>query len=270
MDDSSTIWTNSEERPGAQSIERCLRILESIAEQPRSAAALSADLGISRPTVIRIAKVLQAHRYVVQDPTGSYRIGTRPLELAAQWNAQTGLVSVVRPHLAALVDQFRETAYVCVRDGLHSLCVGGLESPRGVRFSLSIGSRTPLHAGGFNKLLLAHSPAEVIATVLAGPLPRFTERTRTDAAALQADLEEIRGQGFADTCGEMDEGVVSIAAPVFDAGGEVIAALGLAGPETRADADARVEIRRRVMDAAHAVSVTLGHSQEGRASAAGR
>jgi IclR family acetate operon transcriptional repressor len=65
--------------------------------------------------------------------------------------------------------------------------------------------------------------------VLSGPLERRTERTLTDPAAVRAEAESIRGRGYATEDGELQDGVRAVAAPVFSAGGEAVAALGVSG-----------------------------------------
>lgn len=236
--------------PGARSLERALSILDAVAEQPARVPDVASRLQIPRPTVIRMLGVLERRRYVTRAPDGTYGLGTRPLELTARWNEQIGLTRLVSDALDGLVARYQETAFVCVRDGTESLCIAGRESGRAVRFGLSIGARTALHAGAFSKVLLANAPARVIDEVIAAGLTRFTARTITEGPLLLENLAQIRRDGFAETNGEADEGVTGLAAAIATADGEALA-IGVALPTHRAGPDVKRAIRRSLIDAAH-------------------
>jgi DNA-binding IclR family transcriptional regulator len=238
--------------PGAQSLERALAILNAVAEQPGRPPQLAARLEIPRPTVIRILRVLERHRYVARG-NGAYVLGTRALELSARWNEQVGVVRLVSPALDELVAHFQETAFVCIRDGTESLCIAGRESSRAVRFGLSIGARTALYAGAFSKVLLAYAPPHVVDEVIAHGLERLTARTITDPAQLRANLRKIRRERFAETNGEADDGVTGLAAAIPTADGEAIA-IGVALPTLRAHADVKKEIRATLVDMARGLA----------------
>jgi IclR family transcriptional regulator, acetate operon repressor len=105
-----------------------------------------------------------------------------------------GLPSLCQDELDRLANTFCESAYLCIRDGLQGLCVAGVESSRAVRFSLSIGARTQLHAGAINEVLLAHSPAWVVEALLAKGLPQLTSKTIVSREVLEHRLAEIRAR----------------------------------------------------------------------------
>jgi IclR family KDG regulon transcriptional repressor len=243
--------------PGGQSLDRALRILAAVASGPARAPELATALQIPRPTVIRMLAVLKHHRLVARMEDGTYSLGTWPVELAARWHEQVGLSLLVAAPLETLVTRFQETAFVCVRDGNESLCIAGRESGRAVRFGLSIGARTALHAGAFSKVLLAHAPPDVIDEVIAAGLPRFTPRTITDEAVLRSGLAKVRRDGFAESNAEADPGVVGLAAAIRAAGGETVA-IGVALPTTRADASVKREIRTVLLDMAQELSQWVG------------
>jgi DNA-binding IclR family transcriptional regulator len=256
----STSW---KEGSGTRSIERFLRVLHAIADEPQGAAELSRKLDLPRPTLARFTSLLEKHRYVTRTEGGLYRLGTRPIELSARWREQTRLPELCDPYLRALVNRFQETARVCVRDGLESLCVSGLESPRAIRFSLTLGARTALHAGGFNKTLLTFAPQSVIDAVLSAPLIAFTRSTITDPQILAEELETIRRRGYGESHGEMDEGVFAVAAPIRDASGAVEAVIGVAGVDSRLTPALLKALREEAIAAAGSISAELGARNEG-------
>lgn len=249
------MWTR---RSGTQAIERGFKLLDLIAEEPQTQKQLVETAGLTRPTVARLLSALEANRMIARDRSGLYRLGTRPLELAARWHSEARWPELMEPYLQRLVGAFRETAYLCIRDGPTSLCVAGLESPRAVRCSLRIGARTALHAGGLNKTLLAFASQSVVDAVSSRPLERFTANTITDKQRLLSELEVIRNDGYGQSEGEMDEGVRSIGAPLRSATGEVVAAIGVAVPSIRLnDAEVPVVATEIIQTAAEASS-TLG------------
>jgi DNA-binding IclR family transcriptional regulator len=256
MDDTSTTWNT---RPtGTRAIERCFAVLDAVTERPTTAGKLSQLLELPRPTVTRLLRVLERHGFVAADENGVYKLGTRPVELAAVWRTQTGPALIAEPYLRQLSDRCGESAYLCVREGFDSVWIAGFESTRAVRFSVPIGQRIgSLHAGGFHKTLLAFAPKSIIDSVLSGPLPKFTENTIVDPEVLAQELERIRVNGLGESLGEVDEGVWSIAAPIRDAVG-VVGAAGVGIPEGRASDESLQAIRRYVIETAALISQALG------------
>jgi len=96
---------------------------------------------------------------------------------------------------------------------------------------------------------------------LAGPLERFTERTVVGREALGREIEAVRAQGWARAAGEREPHLNAIAAPVFGAGGELAAILGVQGPDTRFDAAAQEAAAPAVREQALALSRSLGYDE---------
>jgi DNA-binding IclR family transcriptional regulator len=122
------------------------------------------------------------------------------------------------------------TSYLCVRADQVAMCVESVESPEGLISRLGVGRTLPLHAGAAAKILLAHLPEAGQREVLASKLVRFTPFTVTDRKQLRRELGRIRTHGYAYTSQEVDPGSHAVAAPVSDFSGQVVAALGIAGP----------------------------------------
>jgi len=140
------------------------------------------------------------------------------------------------PLLQELVEISGETANLAVKEGNRAVYVAQAQPMRMLRMLAEPGNRVPLHCTGCGKVLLASQPASVIASIIAETgLPKYTDTTITDPAQLQQELEMIRQQGYAIDNGEQEEGVRCLAVPVYDSKGRGIAAVSIAGPDSRLD-----------------------------------
>jgi DNA-binding IclR family transcriptional regulator len=90
-------------------------------------------------------------------------------------------------------------------------------------------------------------------------LESFTESTVVSRADLEAELQTVRERGWASVCEELELGLNAIGAPIYDASGEVVAALSVSGPSYRLGADAFEDIAKRTIAAAESISRRLGH-----------
>jgi IclR family KDG regulon transcriptional repressor len=117
-----------------------------------------------------------------------------------------------------------------------------------------------VHAGGGPKVLLAFAPPAVQRAVLEGPLPGFTPTSITDPAALAHALDDIRRKGWTLSIAELDDAAFSVAAPVRDYSGDVIAALTVTGPMSRLNAARELSHRQALLAAASGLSADLGYS----------
>ena len=118
-----------------------------------------------------------------------------------------------------------------------------------------LGRPVPLHCAALGKVLLAHAAA-----ALPGKrLERLTPQTITSRAALDAELAAVRTNGYAVTDGELEPGLVAVAAPVYRDGGVVVAALSVSGPATRLTPQRQAEVAAACVAEANGLSAVLGH-----------
>ena len=120
-----------------------------------------------------------------------------------------------------------------MRDGETIHYVDQVGSPNPVSVRDWTGSRIPLHAVSSGQVLLAHAPPTFVQRYLGRPMEPFTARTLVTADALLERMRAIRRDGYTWALEEFDEGISSVAAPVADASGEVVAAVHLHGPSYR-------------------------------------
>ena len=173
--------------------------------------------------------------------------------------AQAGLKSLKglelrdqsRPILAKLAHLSGETAHLAVESGAHSLILEVADSPNPVRAASRAGALADIHCSSTGKVFLAAKTNEDIAELLDRvSLDPRTPHTHTSIDSLMQDLEKVRANGYAVDDEEYFLGVRCLAAPVYDATGQLIAAIGITGTADRFTADRNHEISQYVKDAA--------------------
>jgi IclR family transcriptional regulator, KDG regulon repressor len=221
---------------------------------------LGRRLGLGKSTVHRLLTTLTAEGLLEQDPrTGGYRLGIVMFELGEAVRVHMDLHAAAGPVLGMLREETRETAQVGVLDRGEVVYVDRLESSHTLRLFTETGRRVPAHCSSSGKVLLAFLPERARADLLNGrPLPALTPDTITDPALLSAELDQVRARGWAEAVNEREIGVASIAAPVRDHRGAVVAAISIGAPIIRLGAAQRRRLARPVMEAGDAVSRRLG------------
>lgn len=244
---------------GAVSFTRGLNVLICVAESGEARAhQIAVDIGVPLSTVYRYLRTLRELE-LIEERDGSYVPGWRLLELAGQDFAHTRLVELGHSILREISVATGETAVLTVRAGTQALCLRQVESQRAIRMAFKINQLLPLYAGAGQRMLLAHAPPSVIDRVLENPLRHITDAT-LDRQAVTEELDQIRGNGFLITRGELSEGAVAVAVPVF-AGGEIVCSLTSAGPENRCGAAWQAKARTTLVASAGRLAEVLddGH-----------
>jgi IclR family pca regulon transcriptional regulator len=166
--------------------------------------------------------------------------------------------TIAVPPLQALAHDTGDSVSLAVRSGRDILYVCHIPSNRRIRLGAGVGTRFPLHATSMGKVLIAHSGAGAIDTFVAAPLARMTERTVTDAESFRARLAMVRKRHHDSALDEPDYGIVSVAVPVRDIGGQVVAAINCSTGTTRISQDELVRTRLPLLqDAAGTIEAEL-------------
>lgn len=228
-----------------QSIERAFAVLGALADGPVGVTEAAERVALPKSTVARLLRSLQEQGAVEQVPGDTrYRLGPRMVTLAAGVRPTRSLVALARPDLSELAAAVGEAAGLSIPDGFTVHYVDQVDSPHPVGVRDWTGTRLPMHAVSSGLVFLAHMHPAEVERVVAGALERLTERTVVEPEAVRERLRRVQLDGFAWTRGEFAEGIASIAAPIHDEDGEVIAAVHLHGPSYRFPApggEARVE-----------------------------
>ncbi|MDG4829065.1 IclR family transcriptional regulator C-terminal domain-containing protein [Solwaraspora sp. WMMD1047] len=199
--------------------------------QPRqpqlTLSEVAAATGLARPTVRRILLTLDELGYVATAERG-YRLTPRVLELGMAYISSQGLWELARPHLERLVAQNNESSSMAQLDGSDIVYVARVAVPKIITLAVTVGTRFPAPATSLGKVLLAGLPADRLRQVLAEPSRSgITPRWQPTVEELEPALREVRARGWALTDEQLAPGIRSVAAPVRDGEGRVIAAMNV-------------------------------------------
>ena len=219
-----------------QVLDRALDMLDLLAAHPGLTLSEVADrIGQSPSTVHRLLHSLAARGMVESDPaTQAWNIGPATFRLGSAFMRRSGIVERARPILQALMKHTGETANLGILNGDAVLFVSQAETHETIRAFFPPGTRSPLHASGIGKALLAFGRPETLQAYLdSASLAGFTDKTLVTPDALTQDMARIRSRGFSFDDEERTRGMRCIAAPVFDLTGEAIAGVSVSGPTHR-------------------------------------
>lgn len=243
-----------------RSIDRCFDILDMLVESgaEMSLAEISRRLQAPKSTVLTIVRTLAARGLLALDEDRKlYRLGLGFTRYTRQGRGPVTLEEIARPHLEKLTDATGETSTLAVVQGYSVFYSCSIQGPQLIRYVVPVGVPRPLHCTASGKLALAElGPAAVKDYIRRAGLARHTARTITRPAALAAELERIRGQGFSTSLGEISNDLFGVAAPIRNQEGKAIASVNLAGPAFRLG-NRMPRLAKAVRETADAISVQL-------------
>lgn len=204
---------------GIQVLDRAVYILNVIAAEPRSLSDLCTITGLPRATAHRIAVALEKHRLIERDSSGNWTTGPALAEMAPSQDSR--LEDAAGYILPELMRRTGESVQLYRLSGLERVCVANAEPVSGLRDTVPVGHRMTLAAGSAAKALVAFGP------------PSLREQVLPTAAYTARELEEIARTGISESSAERDPSLGSATVPIFDANGQLIAALSISGPVDR-------------------------------------
>lgn len=244
------------------SVGTAVRLLKcfSEGEAELGVTALSKKLGVAKSTVYRLASTLVAEGMLEQNKENEkYRLGIALFGLGALVRQRMNISNEARPHIFALRDATNETVHLALLDGAEVIYVYDLESTQAIRMRANLGERKPAFCSSEGRAMLAFEQAAAVEAILARGLQPRTPKTDTDPERLRQALAHIRKTGYALEDEQCEVGMRSIAAPVRNAEGRVVAAIGIAGPQQRMS-DAMLErFLPLLVETATTISARLGH-----------
>lgn len=244
------------------SVGNAARVLKEFSRTDRELGVtqLARRLDLAVSTVHRLLVTLCAEGLLERgEGSGTYRLGLKMYELGVTVFPNLDLHEAARPVLASLRQSTGETVQMGVLDYLEVVYIERLESPQTLRMFNQAGHRLPAHATSTGKVLLAALPPDVLRhRLLDWQATRLTPHTIVEKKVLLEELHRVAERGWAQNLEEGAHGAASVAAPVRDEDGLVIAAVSVVGPISRAR-QALPRHRNAVIDAARLISTRIGH-----------
>jgi IclR family acetate operon transcriptional repressor len=220
---------------------------------------VAGELGVHKTTASRLLATLAASGLLERDTaTRCYRLGARLVSFAGAAVSRLPVVSQARPELEQLSSATAETANLAILDGSYVVYVDQVTPSHAVVMASWVGRRSPAHASSSGKALLAFGDGDVRERVLSRPLERLTDRTVTDPDRLRSVLEETRRRGYARSVGELEDGLITMAAPVL-VDSIAVAAVSVSGPGFRIPPRDHPHLGQLLLNAAAAI----GHRMSG-------
>jgi len=243
-----------------QSLDRGLAVIRAFGpEHDRlTLSEVARETGLTRAAARRFLLTLVALGYVRTDGK-EFSLGPRVLELGYSYLSSMSLPEVAAHHIEALVADVRESSSISVLDGEDVVDIVRVPAKRLMTVSVPVGTRFRAHASSKGRVLLAFLPREDLDRFLSSAkLDALTDRTETDPDRLRHLLDKVRSQGYALVDQEVEEGVRSVAVPLHDARGAVIAAMNVSSYASRVSVGAvRQDVLPRLLAAAEQIDADL-------------
>ncbi len=241
---------------------KVITLLEELArvEHGVSVREVARDTGMDKSTVSRLFSQLQALDVVHQSSiTGRYEVGPRLSSLGELLHTHNSLWGLAEPVIRNLVEQFDETCYLIEREANQARFRERIDCQQAVRYVIERGQVSPLYAGAAGRALLAGMDPDDAQRYLAEiPLTAITPQTLTEREVLQSLVAEDRRRGYSVSAGERVPGGHGVAAPVFRADGDCVAAVLWTCPSSRFDPTRVHQFGEAVRTASAELSRRLG------------
>lgn len=264
MDSKPDRAKEGEARRRLSSVATAIELLKAFSEDEFEIgiSALAKRLGVAKSTAHRLATTLASEGLLEQDrASGKYRLGIALFRLGTLVRRRMNVSEVARPFLFSLRERTNETVHLAILDGRDIMYVYFLESTQAVRMRSDLGLRKPACCTAEGQAILAFSPPETVQALIRDGLQARTPHTITAPDKLLRALEAVRQRGCAIEDEESEIGVRCVAAPIRNDAGEVVAAVGVAGPVSRLSKKALTAFMPHVIATADAISARLGHRQ---------
>ncbi|MFN4350229.1 MAG: IclR family transcriptional regulator C-terminal domain-containing protein [Hylemonella sp.] len=243
-----------------QSFARGLEVIRSFsAEAPQQTLSeVAARTGLTRAGARRILLTLQTLGYVESDGR-LFRLTARILDLGFAYLSSMPIWNLAEPVMEALVEEVKESCSAAVLEGTDIVYVLRVPTHKIMRNTLGVGSRLPAYCTSLGRVLLADLSDDELVKRLRASRPKApTKHTVTDLDALLAKVQQVRRQGWCLVNQELEEGLISLAAPITNRAGRCIAALNISGQANRTNAKVAQEtLLPALLQAARTISQRL-------------
>jgi DNA-binding IclR family transcriptional regulator len=217
-------------------------------------------LKIPYSSIFNLLTTMEQFGYVRRDPdSGKYYLGLKLLSLAGIPARELSLRDAIAPVLQALVLETSITGHLAVLEGGEAVYIDKVEPDSYIKINTWIGKRNLIHSSAVGKALIAFRPEEEVEAFLRAGLPKRTQKTITSIKRLQQELARVRRVGYATDIQEDERGGCCVAAPVFNASGVVVAALGLSAVASQLPVSRVPALGQKIRESANQASSRIGH-----------
>ena len=219
-----------------KSADRVLDIFEHLSQFPEGLTAkeISDDLGWAGSSTIGLLKTLSEREYLSVDKKKRYSLGPKLISLGMMAVSMLDICKIAEPILQDTMKTVEETVFLAILSGSELIYIAKVNSKRTISTNVNVGMRKPLYCTGLGKALLAFMDKDKSDKIMDKiQFETFTENTVANKEELKQQLDEFRKQSYAVDNGEIEEELWCVAVPIFNAKGEVIAAMSSAGPKSR-------------------------------------
>jgi DNA-binding IclR family transcriptional regulator len=252
------------DRYNVPALERGLRVLCEFSREHRSLSApeLARRFALPRSTVFRLLTTLENMGFLEKAEGGrDYRLGLAVLRLGFEYLASLELTQLGTPLLQQLCEELRTPCNLVVRDGRSIVYVAKVAPPTPFASSVTVGTRLPAHATVLGRILLEDlTLPQLRALYPEDKLETFSPSTPKSVDELFDMVQGDRTRGYVLGEGFFESNISSIAAPVRDHTGHIVAALGATITSGHIEEDRMDEMVQRVRDTADAISSLLNYS----------
>lgn len=244
------------------SVKNALRILRSFTMENNQKGVLeiSRELGISKSSVHRILQTLATEGFVKKARGSSkYELGLSVVELNSIYLHHLDIYEESHNSLIELTKKTGETSHLAVLENENIVYLNKVEFSPSHGIKSHIGHHNYIHCTGTGKVLLAYSEPDVLNRILQKPLERVTDKTITDPQVLLKELEKVKSLGYGIARGESRDQITSIAVPIKNYKGNVIAAINLVGQSGRFNDEKIKYYLNLLLDEAATISRRIGY-----------
>ena len=233
-----------------KSLEKSLDVLDLFVEcnTGMTLKEIASMTKLNTSTAFRIVNTLERRQYLTRnEDSKQYRLGPKALALGYSSHWTENIVTLAKPYLRRLQQEFNETASIYVAEGDSRICLDHVESTHSLRRVIPLGESLPVYKGAAGKVLVAWANKD--------EQKRISEK---HGGLSESELSMIRHNGYAVTQDESEHGLFALAVPVFNFEEQVVASLTVAGPSMRFYDSIRQKMLFTMSQYASEISYALG------------
>nr|WP_263327759.1 IclR family transcriptional regulator [Neobacillus sp. Marseille-Q6967] len=246
-----------------KTVEKALRILEAIADKPKTFFEIIDVMNSNKATIHRFVTTLEKQGYIFKNQYDRYQLTQKLHSLGKKGIEQYNLLEIAKPFLINLAYKANESAVISSFEKDKVYYLDKIESPSALRIVVESGKAAPLYCVASGKLYLAHlEEDELEAYFTRQPLTAITKNTITSINQMKTEIKKIREQGFAIDHEEWEEYLRGVAFPIYDYSNKMVAALSIAGVSYRFTLEKVYSIVGEATEIAKKISRLLGYVEQ--------